>query len=97
DHRTGRRATHAYAQSDVRPPPGGWCPGGTLPPAHQAPRGASYLMVVPLTSRSGSGVHPDLSTDALVELYRQMVIIRRTEEQLARAHQQGLVHGACHT
>jgi 2-oxoisovalerate dehydrogenase E1 component len=26
-----------------------------------------------------------------------MLIIRRTEEQLARAHQQGLVHGACHT
>jgi 2-oxoisovalerate dehydrogenase E1 component len=42
-------------------------------------------------------VHADLSTDQLVELYRQMVIIRRTEEQLARAHQQGLVHGACHT
>jgi 2-oxoisovalerate dehydrogenase E1 component len=26
-----------------------------------------------------------------------MVVIRRTEETLARAHQQGLVHGACHT
>jgi 2-oxoisovalerate dehydrogenase E1 component len=26
-----------------------------------------------------------------------MLIIRRTEEQLARSHQQGLIHGACHT
>jgi 2-oxoisovalerate dehydrogenase E1 component len=38
-----------------------------------------------------------LSAAATIELYRQMLIIRRTEEQLARAHQQGLVHGACHT
>jgi 2-oxoisovalerate dehydrogenase E1 component len=45
-------------------------------------------MVVPLT--------PQPAVE-LVELYRQMLIIRRTEEQLARAHQQGLVHGACHT
>ena len=33
----------------------------------------------------------------LVELYRTMVVIRRTEEQLARCHQRGLVLGACHT
>jgi 2-oxoisovalerate dehydrogenase E1 component len=26
-----------------------------------------------------------------------MVLIRQTEEQLARAHQRGLIHGACHT
>jgi 2-oxoisovalerate dehydrogenase E1 component len=50
-------------------------------------------MVVLLTSDPGL----DLSTDELVELYRQMLVIRRTEEQLARAHQQGLIHGACHT
>src|SRR6478736_9648648 len=30
-------------------------------------------------------------------LYRKMLLIRRTEEHLARAHQRGLVHGACHT
>src|SRR6059058_3216653 len=30
-------------------------------------------------------------------LYRQMLLIRRCEEQLARAHQRGLIHGACHT
>ena len=46
-------------------------------------------MVVPLTA-PGAG----LATAATIELYRQMLIIRRTEEQLARAHQQGLVHGA---
>ena len=33
----------------------------------------------------------------LTRLYRRMVLIRRCEEQLARAHQRGLVHGACHT
>jgi 2-oxoisovalerate dehydrogenase E1 component len=35
--------------------------------------------------------------DLPARLYRRMVLIRRTEEQLARAHQRGLVHGACHT
>jgi 2-oxoisovalerate dehydrogenase E1 component len=32
-----------------------------------------------------------------LDLYRTMVLIRQTEEQLARCHQRGLVHGACHT
>ncbi len=50
-------------------------------------------MVVPLTSRPSAGP----SAEEAIELYRQMLIIRRTEEQLARAHSQGLVHGACHT
>jgi len=35
--------------------------------------------------------------DQLLALYRQMVQIRRCEEQLARSHQAGLIHGACHT
>ena len=30
-------------------------------------------------------------------LYRTMQLIRRCEEQLARSHQRGLIHGACHT
>jgi len=30
-------------------------------------------------------------------LYRQMLVIRRCEEQLAKAYQAGLIHGACHT
>lgn len=38
-----------------------------------------------------------LSSEQLLALYRTMVLIRRTEEQLARSHQRGLVHGACHT
>jgi len=50
-------------------------------------------MVVPLTSRPSA----EPSAEETIELYRQMLIIRRTEEQLARAHAQGLVHGACHT
>ena len=32
-----------------------------------------------------------------IALYRRMQTIRRTEEHLARAHQRGLIHGACHT
>src|ERR1700730_8363196 len=38
-----------------------------------------------------------LSQDRLLSLYRCMVLIRRCEEQLARSHQRGLIHGACHT
>ena len=33
----------------------------------------------------------------LLSLYRTMLTIRLTEEELARCHQRGLVHGACHT
>ncbi len=33
----------------------------------------------------------------LLSLYRMMQIIRQTEEELARCHQRGLIHGACHT
>ncbi len=35
--------------------------------------------------------------DHLLALYRRMQTIRRCEEHLARAHQRGLIHGACHT
>lgn len=31
------------------------------------------------------------------DLFRGMAVIRRCEEQLAKAHQRGLIHGACHT
>ena len=30
-------------------------------------------------------------------LFRTMLVIRHTEEELARCHQRGLIHGACHT
>ena len=33
----------------------------------------------------------------LVERYRAMLLIRLVEEELARSHTRGLVHGACHT
>ena len=35
--------------------------------------------------------------DKFLDLYRSMQLIRQTEEQLARCHQRGLIHGACHT
>ncbi|MEE3259906.1 MAG: thiamine pyrophosphate-dependent enzyme, partial [Candidatus Latescibacterota bacterium] len=35
--------------------------------------------------------------DTSLALYRQMLTIRRCEEQLARCYQAGLIPGACHT
>jgi 2-oxoisovalerate dehydrogenase E1 component len=32
-----------------------------------------------------------------LSLFKKMLLIRRCEEHLARAHQRGLIHGACHT
>ncbi len=50
-------------------------------------------MAVDVAALSGT----TLPKDELLSLYRQMVQIRRCEEQLARSHQAGLVPGACHT
>src|SRR5258708_25801535 len=38
-----------------------------------------------------------LDKSQLLSFYRQMLLIRRCEEQLAKSHQRGLIHGACHT
>ena len=38
-----------------------------------------------------------ISGERLLVLYRAMLVIRLTEEELARCHARGLVHGACHT
>jgi 2-oxoisovalerate dehydrogenase E1 component len=38
-----------------------------------------------------------MNTQTQLRLYRTMLTIRLTEEQLLRAHQRGLIHGACHT
>jgi 2-oxoisovalerate dehydrogenase E1 component len=38
-----------------------------------------------------------LSKQQALDLYRTMQTIRQCEEQLARSHQRGLIHGACHT
>jgi 2-oxoisovalerate dehydrogenase E1 component len=35
--------------------------------------------------------------EASIDLFRKMLLIRNCEEQLARCHQRGLIHGACHT
>jgi len=44
-----------------------------------------------------SEVIPGLARERALALYREMLVIRRTEDALARAHAAGLVHGACHT
>lgn len=44
-----------------------------------------------------SELRPTLSRATLLSLYRTMLVIRHTEEELARCHQRGLIHGACHT
>jgi len=38
-----------------------------------------------------------MTNDQLLSLFRTMLIIRHTEEELARCHQRGLIFGACHT
>jgi 2-oxoisovalerate dehydrogenase E1 component len=38
-----------------------------------------------------------LDADLRLDLYRRMQLIRQCEEQLAKSHQRGLIHGACHT
>ena len=40
---------------------------------------------------------PAAAEETVLRLYRTMQIIRQTEEELARCHQRGLIHGACHT
>ncbi len=50
-----------------------------------------------MTVETGSGGGVRVSREVALGLYRTMALIRQTEEQLARAHQQGLIHGACHT
>ncbi len=39
----------------------------------------------------------NLSATELLSLYRSMQTIRLCEERLAKSHQRGLIHGACHT
>ncbi|HMF18897.1 MAG TPA: dehydrogenase E1 component subunit alpha/beta [Gemmataceae bacterium] len=44
-----------------------------------------------------SATQVELNHDLLLDLLRRMQVIRQCEEQLARSHQRGLIHGACHT
>lgn len=39
----------------------------------------------------------DLGKDRMLALYRQMLVIRRCEEQLVKSYQAGLIYGGCHT
>ena len=48
-----------------------------------------------LTAHDDTALTP--SRTMLLQLYRKMQLIRQCEEQLAKSHQRGLVHGACHT
>ncbi|MBM4073040.1 MAG: dehydrogenase [Planctomycetes bacterium] len=48
-------------------------------------------------SRTSSAAAQQVERATLLHLYQAMQLIRQTEEQLARAHQRGLVLGACHT
>jgi 2-oxoisovalerate dehydrogenase E1 component len=50
-----------------------------------------------LKNESAVNENDTRSRDDLLRLYRTMLLIRRCEEQLAKSHQRGLVHGACHT
>jgi 2-oxoisovalerate dehydrogenase E1 component len=54
-------------------------------------------MTMTTTTMAGADQCADICQEELLSLLRTMVLIRRCEEQLARAHQRGLVHGACHT
>lgn len=38
-----------------------------------------------------------LTKEQLLALYRQMLVIRRCEEQLVKAYQAGMIYGGCHT
>jgi len=50
-------------------------------------------------AREATAAAGDVRLDraALLDLYRTMLTIRLAEEELARCHQRGLIHGACHT
>jgi len=62
-------------------------------------RMTSHLKIhsAPSVTQASSSGHASLTREQGLSLYRAMLNIRRTEEELARAHQRGLIHGACHT
>lgn len=54
-------------------------------------------MLKTATTSDAAADSPELDRERLLRLYREMVTIRRTEEQLARSYQMGHIPGACHT
>ena len=49
------------------------------------------------TNNSATSLKDQTDKQFILGLYRTMLLIRHCEEQLAKSHQRGLVHGACHT
>jgi len=52
---------------------------------------------MPMVTDSEATTMRGLTQEQFLGLYRQMLEIRRAEEQLARLHQSGQIPGACHT
>lgn len=52
---------------------------------------------MPRKSKTAAAAAPAMSKETALALYRMMLVIRRSEEQLARSYAAGLIHGACHT
>ncbi len=50
-----------------------------------------------LDVREQTTAPPQPARSAWLAFYRQMQLIRLTEERFVRSHQRGLIHGACHT
>jgi 2-oxoisovalerate dehydrogenase E1 component len=56
------------------------------------------MPIAQVSPKPHTRARPDgLAKRTLLGLYRTMQLIRQCEEELARCHQRGLVHGACHT
>ena len=53
--------------------------------------------ISPLPTPDSPMPTPHSPLPTALALYHTMQIIRQTEEELARCHQRGLIHGACHT
>ena len=66
------------------------------PPAVSAsPSNAAVRVAVPTSAVDVAAGVPEAAIQR--KLLSQMIQIRKVEEQLARAHAAGLIHGACHT
>jgi len=50
-----------------------------------------------ISAPAGSMATDTIDSSSVVSLYRTMQLIRQCEEHLARCHQRGMIHGACHT
>ncbi|HZQ99494.1 MAG TPA: thiamine pyrophosphate-dependent enzyme [Chloroflexota bacterium] len=66
-------------------------------PAPIAAPAAPARAEAPRARPSFTPTYQPITAERARGLYRTMLVIRKTEEALARAHQNGLVHGACHT